>query len=77
MIPQRTYTNQCYLSTIFCRMLPWFLIISLQMAMGHNLWLRFRVDEHPFATCFDVHQGVQGFDRQPSTNQPCGFNPGL
>ena len=25
-----------------------------QMAMGHNLWLHFGVDEHPFATCFDV-----------------------
>ena len=26
-------------------------------AMGHNLWLHFGVDEHPFATYFDVHQG--------------------
>ena len=26
------------------------------MAMGHNLWLHFEVDEHPFATYFDVHQ---------------------
>ena len=23
----------------------------------HNLWLHFGVDEHPFATYFDVHQG--------------------
>ena len=27
---------------------------------GHNLWLRFRVDEHPFATYFDVQQGYKG-----------------
>ena len=26
------------------------------LAMGHNLWLHFGVDEHPFAT-FEVHQG--------------------
>ena len=27
------------------------------MAMGHSLWRsHFGVDEHPFATCFDVHQ---------------------
>ena len=26
------------------------------MAMGHNLWLHFGVDEHSFATYFDVHQ---------------------
>ena len=25
--------------------------------MAHNLWLHFGVDEHPFATYFDVHQG--------------------
>ena len=30
---------------------------KLNMAMGHNLWLHFGVDEHPFATCVDVHQG--------------------
>ena len=29
------------------------------MAMGHNLWLLFGVDEHPFATYFDVHQGYR------------------
>ena len=29
------------------------------MAMGHNLWLHFGVDEHPFATYFDVHQGYR------------------
>ena len=29
------------------------------MAMGHSLWLDFGVDEHPFATCFDVHQGYR------------------
>ena len=27
--------------------------------MGHNLWLHFGVDEHPFATYFDVHQGYR------------------
>ena len=27
------------------------------LAMGHNLWLHFGVDEHPFAADFDVHQG--------------------
>ena len=30
------------------------------MALGHNLWLHFGVDEHPFAT-YDVHQGFPGF----------------
>ena len=25
-------------------------------SMGHNLWLHFGVEEHSFATCFDVHQ---------------------
>ena len=29
-------------------------MFQVDMAMGHNL----RVDEHPFATCFDVHQGT-------------------
>ena len=27
--------------------------------MGHNLWLYFGVDEHPFATYFDAHQGYR------------------
>ena len=31
------------------------------VAMGHNLWLRFGVTEHPFATYVDVHQGYFGF----------------
>ena len=35
------------------------------VAMGHNLWLHFGVDEHPFATYFDVHQGYRVFDPQP------------
>ena len=30
--------------------------IGRYMAMGHNLWLYFGVDEHPFATYFDAHQ---------------------
>ena len=30
-------------------------------AMGHNLWLHFGVDEHPFATYLDVHQEFPGF----------------
>ena len=25
--------------------------------MGYNVWLHFGVDEYPFATYFDVHQG--------------------
>ena len=29
------------------------------MAMGHNLWLHVEVNEHPFATIFDVHQGYR------------------
>ena len=33
----------------------------LHVAMGHNLWRsRFGVDEHPFASYFDVHQGFPG-----------------
>ena len=35
--------------------------ISSEMAMGHNLWLHFGVDEHPCTTYFDVHQGFPGF----------------
>ena len=31
----------------------------LYLAMGHNLWLHVGVDEHPFATYFDVHQGYR------------------
>ena len=33
----------------------------VSMAMGHNLWLYFGVDEHPFATYFNVHQGYHWF----------------
>ena len=33
--------------------------LRLYMAMGHNLWLHFGVDAHPFATSFDVHQGYR------------------
>ena len=29
------------------------------MAMGQKLWLHFGVDEHPFASYFDVHQGYR------------------
>ena len=29
------------------------------MAVGQNLWLHFGVDEHLFATYFDVHQGYR------------------
>ena len=28
-------------------------------SIGHNLWLHFGVDEHPFATYCDVHQGYR------------------
>ena len=38
--------------------------------MGHNLSLPFGVDEHPFATYFDVHQGFPGFDPQPLWEHP-------
>ena len=30
---------------------------GFHVATGQNLWLYFGVDEHPFATYFDVHQG--------------------
>ena len=29
------------------------------LATGHCLWLHFGVDEHPFATYFDVHRGCR------------------
>ena len=29
------------------------------MAMGHNLWLHLGVEENPFASYFDVHQGYR------------------
>ena len=31
--------------------------MPFHMAMGHNLWLHFGVDEQPFVTYFDVYQG--------------------
>ena len=48
------------------------------MAMGHNLWLYFGVDEHPFATYFDVHQGYRVLTHSHmsqnsfSVDMPCG-----
>ena len=33
--------------------------------MGHDLWLHFGSDEHPYATYFDLHQG-QGFGLEPN-----------
>ena len=33
------------------------------VAMEHKLWLHFEVDEHPFATYFDVHQGYRVLTR--------------
>ena len=36
-----------------------------QVAMGHNPWLHFGVDEHPFAT-----KMLMGFDPQPSAEAP-------
>ena len=35
------------------------------MAMGHNLWPDFGVDEHSFATYFDVLQGYRVLTPQP------------
>ena len=35
------------------------LVFCNKKAMGHNLWLHCGVDEHPFATYFDVHQGYR------------------
>ena len=29
------------------------------MAMGQNLWYHIWVDEHPFTSYFDVHQGYR------------------
>ena len=38
----------------------WCRISSIHsMAMGHNQWLHFGMDEHPFATYFDVRQGYR------------------
>ena len=52
------------------------------LAMGHNLCLHFGVDEHPFATYFDVHQGyrvltshIMSCDRVPRAPSPMG-SPG-
>ena len=36
-----------------------YIYVCIHMAMGHNLWLHFGLDEHPFATYFDVHQGYR------------------
>ena len=30
---------------------------DFNMAMGQNLWYHIWVDEHPFTSYFDVHQG--------------------
>ena len=40
-------------------------MIRSKMAMGHNLWLHFGVDEHPFATYFDAHSQIHGSPRIP------------
>ena len=51
----------------------------LHMAMGHNLWLHFGVDEHPFATYFDVHQGYRVLTHshicKPGTLTPTNMAP--
>ena len=45
-----------------------------QMAMGHNLWRsHFGVNEHPFATDFDVLAGVHGCDPQPNDHKYMHF----
>ena len=45
------------------------LAIELHMAMGHNLWRsHFGVDEHPFATNFDVQQGYKVLTHSHRTN---------
>ena len=50
------------------------------MAMGHNLWLHFGVDEQLCAAYFEVHQGYQGFDPLPyvemETGPPCRVEEG-
>ena len=46
--------------------------IVLSNASLQNQWHHFGVDEHPFATDFDVHQGYDlGFDPQPRGFQKC------
>ena len=35
------------------------------MARGHNLWLHFGVDEHPFTPILMFTRGTLGFDPQP------------
>ena len=32
---------------------------NFDMAMGQNLWYHIWVDEHPFTSYFDVHQGYR------------------
>ena len=38
--------------------------------MGHNLWLHFGVDEHPFTTCVDVHQGYRVLTHSQVSENP-------
>ena len=40
------------------------------VAMGHNLWPHFGVDEHPLATYFDVHQRYRHLTHSHVTKRP-------
>ena len=42
---------------VFCRLQIRHDSSFAHMAMGQNLWLHFVVDDYPFATSFDAHQG--------------------
>ena len=46
--------------------------------MGHSLWLHFGVDEHPFATYFDVRQGYRVLTHSHVfVALPVSSNPGV
>ena len=52
--PEATHIRVTHNDTIIIlyQWLPW-----PNLAMGHTLLLHFGVDEHPFASYFDVYQG--------------------
>ena len=49
------------------------------MAMGQNLWYHIWVDEHPFTSYFDVHQGYRVLTHNHMVGMEWGWNdrPGL
>ena len=48
--------------------------VSKHMAMGQNLWYHIWVDEHPFTSYFDVHQGYRVLTHNHMKTTPTFLN---